>query len=1175
MSTRSSNMNRSRPFAIAAIAVCLMLPGTAVLAQGYNNEGMPYRDCDADWEPPEDLGSGPVRGADLTAAGLTRAEAEALRRQEEDLQQDLIRQYLELLDTMSPQSARRADITFRLAEATRELARVIYQAERVVFNECMDNWFACTSDEVCYEPRPDLATPIRYYREIARNHPDYNRLDEVFFRLGESQIDNDQAADGVQTLTRLVNNYPQSIYLAEAYKLMGDHFFDQDLLIAARQNYDNVMQFPNSDVYLDAIYMLGWVDINEGDFEGALAQFQRVVGTIDQRNVRPDLRRQSLNDMLLAYAEVDSGWQRARAYYEEGEGEEFMRQQLTRLSGRLDEQGKDEERVELLAYFINRYPMDDRRVTWSEQSLDSYEKIGDWERYEAAARRFVADLHGSGEWFQAHAANERTATRASAFTERTFLFLINRNYIEAERLTTMPQRQFELYNQVAADFAEFFRLFPESEEFYDQSFQYAELLYYKLANGGQFSDELLISREQFDQYLRRAGDQYRRVVEMRPDPDAEHTHDAAIGAFQVYDDFMVREVPDIDAPIPPPHEFTFGERQELGPASQDYVEIVAWFANIFPEDEIIPAASWRAASLFLRANQVAEAAERFETIIAHHANHRLAQTAALAAFVCYNHVENWERIESVARMILQNCADLGRSDEDCERDRFEQAIAYAMNNQAEDLMTAGERLELEDLTNEAQEQYLAAAELRIRLFEEFPDSEWSPNALFSAAATFEQARRVDTAIGHFEEYIRRYSDHENVPDARYVLGLIYDSQAEFDTAAGWFESLDDYPDFGERNDAVFRAARLREALSDFDRANELYVRVKELEGDSDDTRQIYFIRADMERDRGNLDESFARLQEFRTRFGSVEPVLSMVALARQADIRERQGRSADALGLHREFYNAFGPGVPAIDDSDRFTGWATPPGGNFEDDDRVRLVPFAARARFAMAQAGYEAAQSSSLAFRPGRWQELRDNMVRRGELMQASQNEFFEVTNIGDASWAVASALRIGQLYHQFYRDIFALDPPDFDDCLDRGFSYDQCDQLEDQYNDALYEIGDPLLGNAMEALGQGFMLAQREGIFTEWTQELVAEMNSIDRTVRVGGEEGVVANATSDPFIATNYILDLTEKERAFRDFVETPLFEVLPGTNDGSSPSAPTGGEGTERDDDDSYDSLSRAD
>lgn len=1147
---RSKVMKRTPWGRAVVVGVVVTLLGSVAYAQGYNNEGMPYRDCDADWEREEDFAAAPVRGTDLMASGLTRAEAEALRRQEEELQQRLIDQYLELLEGMSPQSARRADILFRLATATHELARVVYIAERAVFNECMENWYACTSDEVCYEPLPDYATPIRYFREIARNHPDYGRLDEVFFRLGESQIENNQAADGVQTLTRLVNNYPTSIYLPEAYKLMGDHFFDQGLLIAARQNYDNVLQFPDSDVYLDAIYALGWVEINEGEFEAALARFQEVVRTIDTAQARPDLRRQSLNDMLLAYAEIDNGWQRARAYYEDLEGEDFMRTQLTRLASRLDDQGKDEERYALLAYFIDRYPMDDRRTAWSEQSLDSLEKIGDWGRFEEAARRFVRDLHTTSPWAAQQAGNEVALRRAAQFTERTFLNIINRNFLEAERLQTMPDRQLALYRRVADDFDEFFRLFPESTELYEQAFFYAELLYYQLANGGRFTDDLLLTREEFDTYLRRAGAQYRRVVEMRPDPDAEHTHDAAIGALQVYDDFMVREVPDIDAPIPPPHEFQFGERRELGPASQDYVEIVAWFANIFPEDDLIPAASWRAASLFLRANQVAEAAERFETIIEHHADHRFAQTAALAAFVCYNHVENWERIESVARRLLRNC-DQPRRGVDCERERFEQAIAYAMNNQAQDMMDAGAALALQDREREAQDLYLQAAEKRIALFEEFPDSEWSPNALFNAAATFERARRVDTAIGHYEEFVRRYSEHENVPDARYVLGLIFDSQAEFDVAATWFESLEAYPTFENLNDAIYRAARLREALSDFDRADALYVRVKELEGDSENTRQIYFIRADMEMERGDLDAAYARLQAFRDRFPD-ERVMSMVALARQADIRERQERPADALALHRSFYTAFGPGEVEYNEANEFVRFAVAPGSNFsEEEDRVALLPFAARARFAMAQASFETAQTSSLAYRQGRVRELADNLSRRGERILAAQNEMFEVLNMGDAAWAVAASLRLGELYHQFYKDIYALDAPDFDDCLDAGGTYEQCDALDEAYNEALYTIGEPLIGRATTALVRGLEIAQDTGVYTPWTRKVVAELNSIDRSFRIGGEEGVVANATSDLFIRTNFILDLTAKERAFRDFVEVPVFDQVP---DGAAPGAP---------------------
>ena len=96
-------------------------------------------------------------------------------------------------------------------------------------------------------------------------------------------MENDNASEGIQFLTRLVNTYPDSQYIADARLLMAEHYFDNDLLIAARQNYEEVLNYPDSSIYNYAIYKIAWVDINEYEFQNALDRFQTVVRNLDMQ----------------------------------------------------------------------------------------------------------------------------------------------------------------------------------------------------------------------------------------------------------------------------------------------------------------------------------------------------------------------------------------------------------------------------------------------------------------------------------------------------------------------------------------------------------------------------------------------------------------------------------------------------------------------------------------------------------------------------------------------------------------------------------------------------------------------------------------------------------------------------------------------------------------------------
>jgi TolA-binding protein len=1122
-------------------------------APGYAGEGMPYRDCSApvgeegeaeDGGAEQAISTGPARRSDVqSGAGLSEAEARALREQRARVIGEQVAGFDRLL--ASPNYPNRADILFRKAEALRELADADYMVARSVFNDCIGNWYACTSDEQCYEPLPDYVEAIREYSDISRNHGQYPRIDEVIFRLGETLMENDDAANGVQYLTRLVQSYPQSGYIPDAHLLMGEHYFESDILGVARAEYEAVLNFPQSSIYNYAIYKLGWVDINMEEYENALTRFQTVVTNLENNPQDTlDFRNQAYNDMLLAFVEIDNGWQRARDYYERQLGEQGMRRKIQSLANLFDDRGMDDSRVAVVAYLMERYPMDSMIPQWMADTLDSLEKIGVWDRYEATARQFIQELDPTGRWALQNQGSTRELRNARSFSEGWLLSIIIRNDTEARRLSS-PDVKASLFREVAEDYQQFFERFGDSAEAYGQRFYFAETLYYQMANSGTCRNHFY-DQSECDIFLRMAGDQYRAVVEMQPDPTAEHAHDAALGALQVYDEFMTRTNPQVDNPLPAPGDYNrfFGDPQPLNADAQSYVDIVSWFAELYPEDEQIPAASWRAASLYLYASQIEEAAQRFETIVEHHPTHRFAQNAALGAFVCYSHVQNWVKIERVARRLLEACSGDRAI---CDRQGLTSALAFSMDQQAMELVAAGDRLRVAGDEEGANAQYLAAAEKRVALFDEFPDSEWSPAALSNAAATFEQARRVRRSIELYNTFLRTYPESELVADVKFTLGLIHASQAEFALAADWFEQVDAYTDFEDRPAAVLQAARLREAMGESERSIQLYEHYLTLDGDSETSREIYFQIANLERGRGNLEAAFQRLQALRDRYPS-DVARRVVATHTQADIRLEQGNTREAQRLFGEVTTQFGRGVMGFDAANAPTGWTTAPGGNIQDEAmRTGLIPFAAESLFWQANELYLAAQQADLTYRQGRVQELVEKLAARGEAIAAAERAMYEVLNMGDAEWAVAAAARMGQLYQEFKTALRRVEAFDMDRCLDlTNGDYDRCEEAEMQVDEQLAVYEEVLEDKALERWDVGFTIARDNRVYTSFTREMIASLNDMLPTFRIGGAEGVRAVNSGDPYISTRYTLDLSDKLAAFEDFVvPVPEDPFLTGT------------------------------
>jgi tetratricopeptide (TPR) repeat protein len=84
--------------------------------------------------------------------------------------------------------------------------------------------------------------------------------------------------------------------------MFGEYYFDQAKIEKALMAYKKVTQFKGSKVYSYAMYKAGWCYFNIHEFERALEQFVTVVKHCDKQQQKPELRREALNDIVLAYS---------------------------------------------------------------------------------------------------------------------------------------------------------------------------------------------------------------------------------------------------------------------------------------------------------------------------------------------------------------------------------------------------------------------------------------------------------------------------------------------------------------------------------------------------------------------------------------------------------------------------------------------------------------------------------------------------------------------------------------------------------------------------------------------------------------------------------------------------------------------------------------------------------
>ena len=215
-----------------------------------------------------------------------------------------------------PESEKKADLYFQLAELWWEKARYLYLQESKDYDDAFARWSEARKGE-----EPVLATKssdayrresLRLYLIILKSYPSYERKDEVLFVVAYNLDEAGQKQEAIQSYHTLIKQYPQSRFVPDAYVQIGEHFFTANDLTRARAAFEKAASFKLPKLYPFAVYKLAWCDYNAGEYQGSIDKFKEVIAYSDAAAVSPgahdriQLKSEALKDIVLAYAQIDA-----------------------------------------------------------------------------------------------------------------------------------------------------------------------------------------------------------------------------------------------------------------------------------------------------------------------------------------------------------------------------------------------------------------------------------------------------------------------------------------------------------------------------------------------------------------------------------------------------------------------------------------------------------------------------------------------------------------------------------------------------------------------------------------------------------------------------------------------------------------------------------------------------
>lgn len=130
--------------------------------------------------------------------------------------------------------------------------------------------------------------------EIIRDHPEFDHLDEVYYRLGRTLLmDQQQPGEAVEIFLRLASEFPSSERLPVALSFVGDHHFDNGDMKEALEAYRKAGTYPDSDVHQYALHRTAAAHFALDNYRDALSKL------LDAFDAALDAEPETLNREML------------------------------------------------------------------------------------------------------------------------------------------------------------------------------------------------------------------------------------------------------------------------------------------------------------------------------------------------------------------------------------------------------------------------------------------------------------------------------------------------------------------------------------------------------------------------------------------------------------------------------------------------------------------------------------------------------------------------------------------------------------------------------------------------------------------------------------------------------------------------------------------------------------
>jgi TolA-binding protein len=931
-------------------------------------------------------------------------------------------------------------------DAMLRLAELYYEKANDDFRQATDQFHAeakraaAEGREPPLEPLKSYAPSIALYQRLLTVFPDYRFNHGVSYLLAYCLGEMGQGLEAQAAYQALIQRYPTSAFVPEAWIRLGDWHFDDvaaDSLRQAASAFSMLYAYPEHPLYARAVYKLGWTAYRMDDFQQAVESFANLLDFYVARARRSgekpggDVWPEAIQYTAISFTDQKwGGVEKAKAFFAARGAPPYQAEVFGKMGDVYYEETRFAAAVEAYRVVLEQDPLSPDAPRIQGKIVLAWARDRRFDR-EVEERRALVDAFSEGSpWWLRNRGDPDLVATVRDLVEKSLMRVATYHHAQAQQLKAegKPEAAEDQYRAAAKGYGDYLARFPHAKQANQLAYSHADCLY----NAKDFE---------------RAARAYAAV---RDNPaDDRYWSEAALSAVLSWEGEVSRLQRAGELPVR--RVLLSADRQEVGPIKalplpgvyQDLVRDSDVYVGRRGDAAQSPTLAFKAAEVFYRYDDLDEARCRFEEVVGRWPSTEVAPFAANLIIESFLAVKDWKSVEAAAARLQASPV----------------ARQPALQASLQKFKLGGRFNGAMQLMDER--QYEPAAALFLALVQEDPRHEFADKALYNAASCYEGARRFESALRMYERLSLEYPKSALADEALFRVGFNAENTYDFEKAVDRYVLLvEKYPKSKHRKDALYNAARAQENLQRYDAAAAAFARYAKAYPDAEDAARTQFHAALIYEKTGEWRREIDALQDFNKRFGAsrehellVQSRLKIALAWRQ--LKDQKAAKAGYASTVAEFARL-----------------------ELKPETAPGAAAAAAEARFRLAEFDFEKYDAIAV---PASTDPKKLQKALESKLAEAKRVAplYDEVSRYKRPDWTLAAFYRKAYLLERLAQTIYEAPVP-------AEFKRPGNEEYLAAYQDGLAQFAQPYEDQAVTVYVQAIEAARKLHVKNEWTRKI-----------------------------------------------------------------------------------------